>query len=150
MNEFDSRSSKQRADDPFAQSFKQGDFAAAFLNKKWSRCLVLDIESNQRAHVECVDYCTRHYVHLSKLEKLGNIFRKLPRYAFRCELSDWTSEELCRLEGNRFRAFKKWLEETKPNALVEIQEFKECNYSMIYEVKLLLNNVEFKEQFKKF
>lgn len=77
MNEFDSKmSTKQRLgeNDPFAHSFKQGDFAAVFFNKKWSRCLVLDVE-NQKAYVECVDNCKRDWIHLSKLEKLMPVFK---------------------------------------------------------------------------
>lgn len=152
MNEYDKKRTNGKSpfeQDPFAHSFKQGDFAAAYLSHKWSRCLVLEIE-HQRAFVECVDTCERQYVHLSKLEKLVAVFKKLPRYAFRCQLSDWATQEMCLVDVKRFEAFRDWLAQCKPNAHVEIHEFKESNLSMVYEVRLFVNGVDFAEQFTKF
>lgn len=151
----DSLSKDQRSgEDPFAHKFREGEFAAVFTAQKWSRCLILELTTDKRkALVECVDDGTRHTVHLSKLERLLPVFKKMPRYAFRCEMSQdaWNTDSLLNFDHARFSEFKEALyqQQSAHCIQVDVVEVKQTDLIMSYVVKLMVDGIDFTKRFQK-
>lgn len=81
-----------------------------------------------------------------------SVFRKLPRYAFRCKINGWTTaENFMSLDHKRVEEFKESLSEKKQLANVDIIESKEneLDFYTDYEVRLLINGVNFVQHFQK-
>jgi hypothetical protein len=116
--------------------FNAGDFCAAQFGKSWNRCKIVDIEANKIALIECVDDCRTQRVHLSKLEKLNDEFRRLENLAMKCRLASLDTVNLFTINQKTIEKFKEIIGKNKHELIVEVVMRREENN----DVNLLIND----------
>lgn len=127
--------------DLFGNSFKQGDYCAVQLGKSWARCLILEI-NKRSAMIECVDDGRKQLINVSKLEKLADNFKIMPRYCIKCRFSGLDSKKLLRLDLKAIEKFENFLCQTTKEFTADIIDVKleEISGQIIYEIILYMDN----------
>lgn len=124
------------------QKFLIGGYYAVLIKKTWHRCVIIDIDSNQKsAHIECVDDCRTLRVDTSNVKELYSNFRDMKKFAFRCKLSGLDSSKLLTFNTRAIENFKKIISEENKELEAEIVEVKEEEENKFeYEINLYIDD----------